>query len=150
MDVVRPTGSIQHRSTSPITSPRARHRPAGTQPDLTIGVKSRVGHLSTERRPRASSSVSLGHGRDPNRARRPFHRTIVESSFIPEGTVSLYNGERWLDATPGDFLYLPPGGVHAFSNNSGAPVSMLDRPTETFVLTRGIVGEKLLACGKWR
>jgi mannose-6-phosphate isomerase-like protein (cupin superfamily) len=78
-----------------------------------------------------------------------FHRTIVESSFIPEGTVSLYNGERWLDATPGDFLYLPPGGVHAFSN-SGAPVSMLDRPTETFVLTRGIVGDKLLACGKWR
>jgi mannose-6-phosphate isomerase-like protein (cupin superfamily) len=79
-----------------------------------------------------------------------FHRTNLESFLILEGTVSRYNGERWLDATPGDFLYLPPGGVHAFSNNSGAPVSMLDRPTETFVLTRAIVGDKLLACGKWR
>ena len=54
-----------------------------------------------------------------------FHKTFSESFYILEGTISLYNGEKWLDATPGDFLYVPPGGVHAFSNNSDSPASML-------------------------
>jgi quercetin dioxygenase-like cupin family protein len=36
-----------------------------------------------------------------------------------EGTVRLYNGETWIDAVKGDFLYVPQGGIHAFSNESG-------------------------------
>ncbi|MFG3703218.1 cupin domain-containing protein [Micromonospora sp. NPDC047670] len=42
-----------------------------------------------------------------------------------DGTVSLYDGDTWRDATAGDFLYVPPGGIHAFRNNSGAAASML-------------------------
>ena len=41
------------------------------------------------------------------------------------GTIRLFNGERWTDGTPGDFLYVPEGGVHAFRNESGQPASML-------------------------
>ena len=42
-----------------------------------------------------------------------------------EGTVRLYNGETWIDAVKGDFLYVPQGGIHAFSNESGAVARML-------------------------
>jgi mannose-6-phosphate isomerase-like protein (cupin superfamily) len=54
-----------------------------------------------------------------------FHRGISESFYILDGTVRLFNGERWVDATAGDFLYVPQGGIHAFRNESGAPAAML-------------------------
>ncbi|MFF5174271.1 cupin domain-containing protein [Micromonospora sp. NPDC000089] len=54
-----------------------------------------------------------------------FHRSISESFFVLSGTVRLYDGERWVDATAGDFLYVPEGGVHGFRNESGEPASML-------------------------
>jgi mannose-6-phosphate isomerase-like protein (cupin superfamily) len=54
-----------------------------------------------------------------------FHRNFSESFYILDGTVTLYNGENYLDATEGDFLYVPEGGVHGFGNNTGEPASML-------------------------
>jgi uncharacterized RmlC-like cupin family protein len=54
-----------------------------------------------------------------------FHKTISESFFILSGAVRLFNGEQWIDANPGDYLYVPEGGVHGFRNDSGAPASML-------------------------
>jgi mannose-6-phosphate isomerase-like protein (cupin superfamily) len=54
-----------------------------------------------------------------------FHRTFSESFFVLDGTVRLFNGERWVEATKGDFLYVPQGGIHAFSNDSGEAASML-------------------------
>jgi oxalate decarboxylase/phosphoglucose isomerase-like protein (cupin superfamily) len=41
------------------------------------------------------------------------------------GTVRLFDGIRWIDAGVGDFVHVPPGGIHAFRNESGAPASML-------------------------
>ncbi len=54
-----------------------------------------------------------------------FHKTYSESFYVMEGTVRLFNGEAWIDAVKGDFLYVPQGGIHAFSNESGAPARML-------------------------
>lgn len=54
-----------------------------------------------------------------------FHKTMSESFFVLFGTVRLYDGNRWVDAISGDFLYVPPGGIHAFRNESGSPASML-------------------------
>jgi mannose-6-phosphate isomerase-like protein (cupin superfamily) len=59
-------------------------------------------------------------GPDPH-----FHRSISESFFILSGTVRIFDGTRWIDATPGDFVHVPEGGVHAFRNESGEPASML-------------------------
>ena len=104
----------------------AAFRPASAPPDLTIGVKSRVRFLATG----AGTGGDYGLQRwdlaaIPNGPGGHFHKTFSESFFVLDGTVSLYNGDKWIDATSGDFLYVPPGGVHAFSNNSGAPASML-------------------------
>jgi mannose-6-phosphate isomerase-like protein (cupin superfamily) len=54
-----------------------------------------------------------------------FHRTMTESFFILSGTVRIFNGDKWLDTRPGDFVHVPEGGVHGFRNESGEPASML-------------------------
>ena len=54
-----------------------------------------------------------------------FHRTISESFYILSGSVRLYDGAKWIDTEPGDFLFVPEGGIHAFRNETDEPASML-------------------------
>ena len=54
-----------------------------------------------------------------------FHKTISESFFVLTGTIRLFDGAKWVDGVPGDFLHIPQGGIHAFRNESGEPASML-------------------------
>ncbi|MFI5262020.1 MAG: cupin domain-containing protein [Candidatus Limnocylindrales bacterium] len=54
-----------------------------------------------------------------------FHRTFSEAFYVLEGRVGLFDGTGWREGRAGDFLYVPPRGIHAFRNDSGAPVSML-------------------------
>jgi quercetin dioxygenase-like cupin family protein len=54
-----------------------------------------------------------------------FHRSITESFYVLSGTVRLYDGNEWTEATAGDYHFVPPGGIHAFRNESGEPASML-------------------------
>jgi quercetin dioxygenase-like cupin family protein len=59
-------------------------------------------------------------GPDPH-----IHRTFSESFYVLSGSVRFYNGETWVEANAGDFLYVPKGGIHAFSADSDEPASML-------------------------
>jgi len=61
-----------------------------------------------------------GGGPDPH-----FHRTFSESFYVLSGSVRLYDGKRWVEAAEGDFLYVPKGGIHAFSNDADEPASLL-------------------------
>jgi mannose-6-phosphate isomerase-like protein (cupin superfamily) len=66
-----------------------------------------------------------------------FHKTFSESFYVLDGTVKLYNGTKWVDATAGDFLYVPEGGIHGFHNDSDADASMVivfapGKPRENF------------------
>ena len=54
-----------------------------------------------------------------------FHRSISESFYVLSGTIRLHDGNGWTEGRPGDFLYVPQGGVHGFRNESGEPASML-------------------------
>lgn len=104
----------------------AMYRPAEQKPDLTIGSGTAVHYLATG----ATTQGHFGLYRWDARPHTPgpsahFHRTMSESFFILSGTVRLFNGERWIDAREGDFLYVPEGGVHAFHNESDEPASML-------------------------
>ncbi len=54
-----------------------------------------------------------------------YHRTFSEAFYVLDGRISLFDGTDWRPATAGDFLYIPPNGIHGFRNESGAPVSML-------------------------
>jgi quercetin dioxygenase-like cupin family protein len=58
-------------------------------------------------------------------AGKHFHRGFSESFYVISGTVTLYNGDERIEVSEGGFLYVPPGGIHAFGNDSGAAASML-------------------------
>jgi quercetin dioxygenase-like cupin family protein len=54
-----------------------------------------------------------------------YHKTFSESFYVLDGEVRLYDGANWVTAGKGDFLYVPPNGIHAFRNESDEPASML-------------------------
>ena len=54
-----------------------------------------------------------------------FHRTMSEAFFVLSGTMRLYDGTDWTDGNPNDFLFVPPGGIHGFSNEADELASML-------------------------
>jgi mannose-6-phosphate isomerase-like protein (cupin superfamily) len=101
-------------------------RPAASGPDLVFPSGGAVHHLAT------SAATGGGYGlfrwdmaAAPSGPEPHFHRGMSEAFYVLEGTVALFDGARWTDAGPGDFLHVPVGGVHAFRNDSGAPASML-------------------------
>jgi mannose-6-phosphate isomerase-like protein (cupin superfamily) len=61
----------------------------------------------------------------PGGATPHVHRTFSEAFYVLDGRVSVYDGAAWRDAGPGDFLFVPPQGIHGFRNESGAPATML-------------------------
>ena len=74
-----------------------------------------------------------------------FHRTISESFYVLSGTMRLYDGTTWREGRPGDFLFVPEGGLHGFKNESGEPASMLilfapGAPREDYFETLARVG----------
>jgi mannose-6-phosphate isomerase-like protein (cupin superfamily) len=64
--------------------------------------------------------VRVEHDRDIGWRRTALHKAFSESCYVMEGLVRLFNGETSIDAAKGDFLYVPRGGIHAFSNESSA------------------------------
>ncbi|WP_405151783.1 cupin domain-containing protein [Sphaerisporangium sp. NBC_01403] len=105
----------------------ARYRPARQEAELTMGQGGTVvSYLATG----ATTNGLYGlyrwdMGPKPSGPSAHFHRTISESFYVLSGTIRLYNGDKWIEATPGDFLHVPEGGIHAFRNESGEPASML-------------------------
>lgn len=54
-----------------------------------------------------------------------YHKAISEAFYVLDGGMRLYDGEQWVDATKGDFLYVPPGGIHGFRNDAHEPAEVL-------------------------
>lgn len=103
----------------------ATARPGDAAPDLVL-PSTNVHYLATG----SSTGGDFGLYRwemtgAPTGPAPHFHRSITESFYVLDGTVRLYDGEDWTEATAGDFHFVPPGGIHAFRNESGAPASML-------------------------
>lgn len=101
-------------------------RGAGAPPELRLGPNGSAAYLATGARTNGQFGLyRWDMGPEPSGPTTHFHRTISESFFVLSGTVRLYDGDAWSDASAGDFLFVPEGGLHAFRNESGAPASML-------------------------
>jgi mannose-6-phosphate isomerase-like protein (cupin superfamily) len=104
----------------------ATYRPAGAPHDLGEEPGNTVDHLALG----ADTAGAFGlyrwnfgpHVSGPD---LHFHRTISESFYVLAGTVRIHDGREWRDTTAGDFVHVPPGGVHGFRNESGERASML-------------------------
>jgi quercetin dioxygenase-like cupin family protein len=106
--------------------PSAILRPGDAPPDLPMGGGSAAHYLGTgESTNGAFGLYRWEMGPHPSGPAPHFHRTITESFYVLSGTIRLYNGVKWIDGRPGDFLFVPEGGIHAFRNESGEPASML-------------------------
>jgi mannose-6-phosphate isomerase-like protein (cupin superfamily) len=104
----------------------ATYRGADHEPELIYRNGNAVHYLATG----ASTNGQFGlyrweMGPQPSGPDPHFHRSISESFFILSGSVRIYDGTRWIDTAPGDFVHVPEGGIHAFRNESGEPASML-------------------------
>jgi quercetin dioxygenase-like cupin family protein len=124
----------------------AAFRPRDHEPEIRYASGGRVHYLATG----ASTGGEFGlyrwemaaaqSGPDPH-----FHRTISESFYVLSGTMRLFDGRSWIDGHPGDFLFVPEGGLHGFKNDSGEPASMLilfapGAPREDYFETLARVG----------
>ena len=93
----------------------ATFRPSDHEPELRYRSGGSVHYLATGE----STSGQFGlyrwemaaaqSGPDPH-----FHRSISESFYVLTGTIRLYDGTDWKDGRPGDFLFVPEGGLHGF------------------------------------
>jgi mannose-6-phosphate isomerase-like protein (cupin superfamily) len=104
----------------------ARLRPAGRDPDLRYPNGGTVDYLATH----GSTGGLFGLYRwemsgEPSGPGPHYHRTMTESFYVLTGTIRLFDGREWLDGRPGDYFYVPEGGIHGFRNESGEPASML-------------------------
>jgi mannose-6-phosphate isomerase-like protein (cupin superfamily) len=100
-------------------------RPADAEPDLLM-PHGAVAYLATG----AATGGDFGLYRwdmdgPPSGPGAHFHRTMSESFFVLSGVVRILCGDRTVDAAAGDFVHVPPGGVHGFRNESGRAASML-------------------------
>lgn len=104
----------------------ALFRPAGLPPNYSTS-KGTAGHFlaSPEQTGGAFSLYRWDMSPTSGGPGPHFHRTYAETFYVLSGSVRLYDGTCWRDGEPGDALYVPPGGIHAFTNVSGAPASML-------------------------
>jgi len=103
----------------------ARWRPSDAEHDL-VNRGGSVDYLGTG----ASTNGDYGlyrwnMGGEPSGPDPHFHKSLSESFFVLSGTMRLFDGTTWIDGRPGDFLYVPEGGLHGFRNESGEPASML-------------------------
>ena len=57
-----------------------------------------------------------------------FHRTISEQFYVLSGEVEIHDGRDWRIARPGDFAYVPEGGVHGFRGGGGASMLLMFAP----------------------
>ncbi|MFE1951636.1 cupin domain-containing protein [Streptomyces sp. NPDC059524] len=111
----------------------AGFRPADTAPDFvakpadpTVAQGTAFHYLSTTLSTNGEYGLyRVDMGPEASGPSTHFHKAMSESFFILSGTMRLYDGRRWVDATSGDYLYVPVGGLHAFRNESGEPASML-------------------------
>jgi quercetin dioxygenase-like cupin family protein len=86
-----------------------------------------------------------------------YHQHFAESFAVLDGTVELYDGERWVEAGPGDHLFIPAGVAHAFRHTADAPAAVLmlstpAAPREDYFaeLAEITSGRRTITADEWR
>jgi mannose-6-phosphate isomerase-like protein (cupin superfamily) len=104
----------------------AKYRPASSAPDLTYPNGGTADYLATGAQTDGLFGLYRWNmGAEPSGPGPHFHRTMAESFYVLVGRIRIYDGNDWIECEPGDFVHVPPGGLHGFRNESGEPASML-------------------------
>jgi len=104
----------------------ATYRPADHEPELTYANGTKVHYLATGTLTDGLFGLYRWEmGPDASGPGPHFHRSIAESFYVLRGSIRIYDGERWVETSAGDFVHVPPGGIHGFRNESRKPAAML-------------------------
>jgi mannose-6-phosphate isomerase-like protein (cupin superfamily) len=98
---------------------------AGSPADVTYPNGNRVRYLA--RGDETGGTYGLYHWEFAGPVSGPgphLHRTMTESFYVLNGTVTIHEGRGWQRCGAGDFVHVPAGGVHGFRNEDG-PAAML-------------------------
>jgi quercetin dioxygenase-like cupin family protein len=123
----RPYPPDRYRGTTGEAS--AWFRPSGTEPDIRYPGGGSCEYLATGDRTGTTFGLyrwTFGPGESGPDAH--FHRAITESFYVLGGEVELYDGTGWRTARPGDFLFVPEGGVHGFRGSDHASMLLMFAP----------------------
>jgi quercetin dioxygenase-like cupin family protein len=104
-------------------------RPSGTEPDIRYARGGTCEYLATGDRTGATFGLyRWTFGPDESGPDAHFHRAISESFYVLSGEVELYDGNGWQTAHPGDFLFVPEGGLHGFRGSNHASMLLMFAP----------------------
>ena len=107
----------------------ARVRPDGTDPEIHFRSGGTCEYLATG----DHTGTTFGlyrwtFGPDESGPDPHFHRAITESFYVLSGEVQLFDGTRWESGRPGDFMFVPEGGLHGFRGADHAAMLLLFTP----------------------
>jgi quercetin dioxygenase-like cupin family protein len=123
----RPYPPDRYRGTTGEVS--ATLRPGGSEADVRYGSGTTCEYLATGDRTGTTFGLYRWTFGETESGPEPhFHRAITESFYVLSGEVQLYDGSGWKTGRPGDFLYVPEGGLHGFRGGQGAAMLLLFAP----------------------
>lgn len=104
-------------------------RRADSPPDLTHHSGSRCEYLATGDQTEGRFGLyRWTFGVEESGPSPHFHRTISEQFLVLTGRVQIHDGNEWQAALPGDFVYVPPGGIHGFRGANHASMLLMFAP----------------------
>ena len=112
------TGEASARVRPADTEPEVRYRSGGTCEYLATGDQTGTGF----------GLYRWTFGPDESGPDPHFHRSITESFYVLSGEVELFDGAGWRTGHPGDFMFVPEGGVHGFRGARHASMLLLFTP----------------------
>jgi quercetin dioxygenase-like cupin family protein len=123
----RPYPPDLYRGTTGETS--ARFRPDKTQAEIEYRSGGTCEYLATGDQTSATFGLyRWTFGPDESGPDPHFHRTITESFYVLTGEVLLHDGTDWRTGRPGDFMFVPRGGLHGFRGANQASMLLLFTP----------------------
>ena len=104
-------------------------RPDDTEPEITYRSGGTCEYLATGDRTGTTFGLyRWTFGPDESGPDPHFHRAITESFYVLSGEVELYDGTGWKTGAPGDFFFVPEGGLHGFRGGNHASMLLMFTP----------------------
>ncbi|PVG80663.1 cupin [Nocardioides gansuensis] len=104
------------------------HRPGG-QPDTQTRGGVTCEYLATGEQTEGRFGLyRWSFGADESGPDAHFHRAISEQFYVLSGSVRIFDGKAWVEAGPGDFVYVPEGGIHGFRGGDFAQMLLMFSP----------------------
>src|SRR5262249_37343377 len=120
---VTASDSIGRADSNPFV-PQVKHVPAGTGPTYQSPVDQITFLITGDQTGgaffMAEVLVPPGGGTHPH-----IHHREDETFYVQQETLTIHVGGKTLNASPGDFVYLPRGIVHCFQNTGNGEVKFL-------------------------